>query len=115
MGSNLRTPLLSEHYERYLRDEDDRAFASRVSQRYSIGTLERLAWGGERMTRRAAESALQQSHADRFAFVFRHVSIPQPKSSSRLLPRLAAICAGERIAESAFIVARTTLIGLREP
>jgi len=58
MGSNLRTPLLSEHYERYLRDEDDRGFASRVSQRYSVGTLERLAWGGERMTRRAAVFAL---------------------------------------------------------
>ena len=58
MSSNLRSPLLAEHYEHYLRDEDDRAFTSRVSQRYSIGTLERLAWGGERMIRRAAVFAL---------------------------------------------------------
>ena len=52
-----------------------------------------------------------------FRFSLSHVWIPQsqPKSSSAVLPRFAAICAGERICDSAFIVARTTLIGLREP
>src|SRR6185437_11098763 len=35
--------------------------------------------------------------------------------SSRVLPRFAAISSGERIFASAFTVARTTLIGLREP
>jgi hypothetical protein len=39
----------------------------------------------------------------------------QPVISSRLLPRFAAISSGERICASAFTVARTTLIGLREP
>src|SRR5579863_9401248 len=39
----------------------------------------------------------------------------QPVISSRLLPRFAAMSSGERIFASAFTVARTTLIGLREP
>ena len=39
----------------------------------------------------------------------------QPVISSRLLPRFAAISSGERIFASAFTVARTTLMGLREP
>src|ERR1700685_1182171 len=38
-----------------------------------------------------------------------------PVTSSRLLPRLAAISSGERTRLSAAIVARTTLIGLRDP
>src|ERR1019366_209902 len=38
-----------------------------------------------------------------------------PRMSSRLLPRLAAISSGERTLASALTVARTTLIGLREP
>ena len=39
----------------------------------------------------------------------------QPVISSSVLPRLAAISSGERIFASALMVARTTLIGLREP
>jgi len=39
----------------------------------------------------------------------------KPVISSRLLPRFAAISSGERIFASAFMVARTTLIGLRDP
>ena len=39
----------------------------------------------------------------------------QPVISSRVLPRLAAMSSGERIFDRAEIVARTTLIGLREP
>src|SRR6185437_3597776 len=39
----------------------------------------------------------------------------QPVISSRLLPRFAAISSGERIFASAFTVARTTLMGLRDP
>ena len=41
--------------------------------------------------------------------------VVQPVISSRVLPRLAAMSSGERIFDRAEIVARTTLIGLREP
>src|SRR5688572_17712343 len=70
-----------------------------------------------RMPRRTAETAPKERQPDVLAAAFSlsHVSNPQPKISSTVLPRFAAICAGERIAASAFIVARTTLIGLREP
>ena len=40
---------------------------------------------------------------------------PYPASSATLLPRLAAMSSGVRSFASASIVARTTLIGLREP
>ncbi len=39
----------------------------------------------------------------------------QPVMSSTRLPRLAAISSGERSEASALTVARTTLMGLREP
>ena len=71
--------------------------------------------------RRAPEPAPVERQPDLLAAVFcfcfclGNVSNPQPKISSAVLPRFAAICAGERICDNAFIVARTTLIGLREP
>src|SRR5688572_32786220 len=39
----------------------------------------------------------------------------QPRISSRDLPRFAAMSSGDLAAASAFTVARTTLMGLREP
>ena len=39
----------------------------------------------------------------------------QPRISSTCLPRFAAISSGERACDKAFMVARTTLMGLREP
>src|SRR5438874_2245584 len=56
---------------------------------------------------------VQAPHQRHFELPVRHG--PQPVISSRLLPRLAAISSGERIFASAFMVARMTLIGLREP
>src|SRR5262245_35258389 len=38
-----------------------------------------------------------------------------PRISSTVLPRLAAISSGARVLASALMVARTTLMGLREP
>ena len=51
-------PLVNEIYARYLADENTAAFISAVSQRYLIGTLERLAEYGAVVTRRAATLAL---------------------------------------------------------
>src|SRR5690606_6204152 len=65
-----------------------------------------------RVPRRPAEPALQQRHLD--PLLLGHDS-PQATISSSDLPRFAAITCGERIFVNAFIVARTTLIGLREP
>jgi tetratricopeptide (TPR) repeat protein len=55
MSSNYtRLPLLSEFYHQYLVDQDSSAFTSKVLEKYNLGTLERLAANGDRMTRRAA-------------------------------------------------------------
>ena len=67
-----------------------------------------------RMPGRTAEPALQQREPKLLFYLSPRMD-PQPKISSTVLPRFAAICEGERICDSAFIVARTTLIGLREP
>src|SRR6185503_19079705 len=71
-----------------------------------------------RVTRRATEAAAQQRQADCFAsfgfsFSFRHDSTLSRESLRRSC-RASAICVGERMPANAFIVARTTLIGLRE-
>lgn len=59
MGSpGYRTPLLDRLYHGYLEDEDSAAFIHGVAQHYTICTLERLASGGGRVTRRAAVLAL---------------------------------------------------------
>ena len=67
------------------------------------------------------EFALDQR--DLQLFWFRHVlslmSLNRPDAQARIsftfLPRLAAMACGECISDKPLIVARTTLIGLREP
>lgn len=56
--SSAAAPVLTEMYARYLTDENTAAFISAVSQRYLIGTLERLAEYGRVASRRAATLAL---------------------------------------------------------
>ncbi len=51
-------PLLADFFEEYLDDQDLNAFLRSASDRYYIGTLERLTQSGERMSRRAAVLAL---------------------------------------------------------
>jgi len=51
-------PLLADFFEEYLDDQDINAFLRSTSERYFIGTLERIALNGERMSRRAAVLAL---------------------------------------------------------
>jgi tetratricopeptide (TPR) repeat protein len=51
-------PVLFRYYAKYLSDEDSAGFIKRVSQRYTIATLERLAERGPRQSRRAATMAL---------------------------------------------------------
>src|SRR5256885_4369146 len=63
--------------------------------------------------RYALQLPVQALHQRHFQLFVRHGR--QPVISSRLLPPSAAISSGERIFASAFMVARTTLIGLREP
>lgn len=58
MRKRARKPLLHSLYQRHLLDHDADAFAESVTRRYAIGTLERLAAAGDRMTRRAAVLAL---------------------------------------------------------
>jgi tetratricopeptide (TPR) repeat protein len=58
MNKGTRTPLLHRLYHEYLADQDTASFGARVSERYTIGTLERLAAAGDRMARRAAVFAL---------------------------------------------------------
>jgi tetratricopeptide (TPR) repeat protein len=53
-----RKPVLLRYYKQYLRDEDSAAFIQAVSRHYLIGALERLAHGGDRVSRRAAVMAL---------------------------------------------------------
>jgi tetratricopeptide (TPR) repeat protein len=51
-------PLLVRDYERYLVDQDAEAFLHRVSSRYTIGGLERVATSADRAARRGAVLAL---------------------------------------------------------
>jgi tetratricopeptide (TPR) repeat protein len=53
-----KSPYLESLYHWYLDDADTARFMSRVSAAYTIGTLERLAACGGRITRRAAVLAL---------------------------------------------------------
>jgi tetratricopeptide (TPR) repeat protein len=57
-ASSAAPPILTEMYARYLADENTAAFIGAVSQRYLIGTLERLAEFGQVASRRAAVLAL---------------------------------------------------------
>ena len=56
--SLLRYPQLDRYYQRFLTEENSAEFIQSVSQRYSMGTLERLAQYGQRRTRRAAILAI---------------------------------------------------------
>jgi tetratricopeptide (TPR) repeat protein len=56
--SELRRPELERLYHRYLESECTADFVRAISQRYLVGTLERLARGGRHVTRRAAVMAL---------------------------------------------------------
>jgi tetratricopeptide (TPR) repeat protein len=58
MSGRGGTPLLHAIYQAYLVDQNATAFADNVAKRYTIGTLERMAANGDRISRRAAVSAL---------------------------------------------------------
>ncbi len=58
MSEELRQPRLLTYYHGYLDRPDCRAFSSRVAERYSVGTLQRLASHPRREIRRAAVLAL---------------------------------------------------------
>jgi tetratricopeptide (TPR) repeat protein len=59
MSDNVcRIPLLDRLYQQYLLNEDSADFVTSVSSHYTIGTLERLAVYGARITRRAAVLAI---------------------------------------------------------
>ena len=51
-------PLLQQFYARYLRDEKSADFVAAVSEVYTMATLEKLAIGGDRISRRAAVMAV---------------------------------------------------------
>ncbi|MCG8585203.1 MAG: tetratricopeptide repeat protein [Pirellulales bacterium] len=53
-----RVPLINEIYEQYLVAQDSVALIQRIGEHYDVATLERLARGGSRVTRRAAVLAL---------------------------------------------------------
>ncbi len=56
--SSAKRPLLERLYHRYLEDENSAAFVAAVSRHYLTSTLERLAGGGDYVTRRASIMAL---------------------------------------------------------
>jgi tetratricopeptide (TPR) repeat protein len=58
MANNTRTPLLNEIYQQYLVDQDSAALVRKISERYTIGTLERIMVDGPRISRRGAVLAL---------------------------------------------------------
>lgn len=57
-NSQSRQPALNGLFQVYLHDENTAKFVAAVSQRYTIGSLERLAEFGDRIARRAATMAL---------------------------------------------------------
>ena len=54
MADGPRQSLLDEWYARFLNDQDAATLVDQAARRYTIGTLERLARQGYRLTRRAA-------------------------------------------------------------
>ena len=56
--SDPRRPDLERLYHRYLETENTAGFIQAVSRTYLLSTLERLAWGGRHVSRRAAIMAL---------------------------------------------------------
>ena len=53
-----RVPRINEIYEEYLVEQDSVALIKAIGESYNVATLERLARGGSRVTRRAAVLAL---------------------------------------------------------
>ena len=58
MSQSARVPALYGLYHQYLLDQDTHRFGRMVKQKYTVGTLERLAVTGDRMARRAAVLAI---------------------------------------------------------
>lgn len=56
--SDVRFPMLDLFYQQYLTDENSATFIHAISRNYSIGTLERLAQFGSRLSRRASILAI---------------------------------------------------------
>ena len=56
--SDVRLPMLDLFYQQYLTDENSASFIHAISRNYSIGTLERLARFGSRLSRRASILAI---------------------------------------------------------
>jgi tetratricopeptide (TPR) repeat protein len=54
----MKYPKLDRLYHMYLNDEDSASFVRAVSENYNLGSLERLARYGQRISRRAAVLAL---------------------------------------------------------
>lgn len=54
----LQRPVLAYHYERYLVDQNISSYVRSVSSMYTVGSLERLATVGDRISRRGAILAL---------------------------------------------------------
>ena len=54
----VKQPTLNRFYQQYLADEKSADFVRTVTRTYSIATLHRLAFGGDKITRRAATLAL---------------------------------------------------------
>ena len=52
--ADIRYPMLDLFYQQYLTDENSASFIHAVSRNYTLGSLERLARYGNRVTRRAA-------------------------------------------------------------
>ena len=57
-SDSSRTALLNSLYRQYLVGQETADFIKQVTERYTVGTLERLAAAGRRETRRAAVLAL---------------------------------------------------------
>jgi tetratricopeptide (TPR) repeat protein len=55
---DVRLPMPDLFYQQYLTDENSAAFIHAISRNYSIGTLQRLAKFGSRLTRRASILAI---------------------------------------------------------
>ena len=58
MSDDLTYPLIDQLYQKYLHSENSADFVDSVAQSYSLGTLERLAVHGRRISRRAAILAI---------------------------------------------------------
>ena len=101
-------------YERALDDDVRRVAAGFGDDDRLVHATQAEATRRCAVPRELAEGTLHERDLDGLLrFVLRHVG--QPVISATVLPRLAAMRSGAGMLVSAFIVARTTLIGLREP